>query len=63
IGAGFWPGDGDRWFETVNDRFTGLALGLINHSRELKGVQVGLLNYAGNNPAWARLLPFINVHL
>ena len=28
-----------------------------HHTQQLKGVQLGLLNYAGNNPRWARLLP------
>lgn len=54
---------GGSWIQKVNDRFTGLSVGLINYTRELRGVQVGLLNYAGNNPHWARLLPVVNVHL
>lgn len=48
---------------TVNQRYTGLSLGLFNYSAELHGVQLGLFNYAANNPKWARLLPFINVHI
>jgi hypothetical protein len=47
---------------TVNQRYTGISLGLVNYSAKLNGVQVGLFNYAGNNPKWARLLPLINVH-
>ena len=47
---------------TVNQRYTGLSLGLFNYSAELNGAQIGLLNYAGNNPRWARLLPFLNLH-
>ena len=47
----------------VNERFVGLSVGLINYTRNLKGVQLGLLNYAGNNPRWLRLLPLVNVHL
>ena len=50
-------------FEKVNERHTGIALGGINYTRELRGVQIGLLNYARNNPRWARLLPFVNVHM
>lgn len=46
----------------VNDHHRGLAIGGINFTRKLEGVQIGLLNYAGNNPRWARLLPVINVH-
>ena len=63
VGSRYLPGGSGGWFETVNERFTGLSVGLINYSRELKGVQVGLLNYAGNNPRWARLLPLVNAHL
>ena len=47
----------------ANQRFTGLSIGLVNYSAQLKGVQLGLLNYAGNNPRWLRLLPLINIHL
>jgi len=47
---------------TVNKRHTGISLGLINYSGELHGVQIGLFNFAANNPIWARLLPIINVH-
>ena len=47
--------------EKVNERYTGVALGLINYTRELHGIQVGVLNYAANNPPWARLLPFVNL--
>ena len=49
-------------FRAVNDSHHGVAMGVFNFSRELTGVQIGLLNYAGNNPKWARLLPIINVH-
>ena len=62
VGGTYLPGDSQRWFEPVNDRFTGLSIGLINYSRQLRGVQLGLLNFAGNNPPWARLLPFVNAH-
>jgi hypothetical protein len=48
---------------TVNRHYTGLSLGLVNYSAELNGVQIGLLNYARNNPRWARLLPGLNLHL
>ena len=64
MGGGIFPGsESGPWLRKVNDRFTGLAIGLINYTRELDGVQIGLLNYAGNNPGWAKLLPFVNVHL
>lgn len=47
----------------ANDRHTGLAIGLVNYTRNLHGVQLGLINWAGNNPPWLRLLPLINVHI
>jgi hypothetical protein len=40
----------------------GLFLGLFNYCAELHGVQLGLLNYAGNNTGWKKWLPFINMH-
>ena len=46
----------------VNQRFVGLSIGLVNYTRQLQGVQLGLFNYAGNNPRWLRLLPVINAH-
>lgn len=42
---------------------SGLSFALFNHTSELHGLQVGLLNYAGNNPKALRLLPVINLHL
>ena len=53
----------DFWFRKINRTTTGISIGLINYAPELKGAQLGLLNFAGNNPKWARLLPFINLHL
>lgn len=41
----------------------GLAIGLVNWADELQGVQLGLLNRAGNNPPPFRVLPLLNVHL
>lgn len=40
----------------------GLSVALVNWVDELRGVQVGLLNRAGNNPAPFRVLPFVNAH-
>ena len=47
---------------TVNERHTGLAIGLVNYSANLKGIQIGLFNIVGNNPKWARVLPVVNAH-
>ncbi len=34
-------------FNLVNQCFTGLSTGIVNYSARLKGVQIGLVNYAG----------------
>lgn len=47
----------------VNERMTGLSIGLVNATLHLKGVQIGVINYAGNHPRWLRILPLINLHL
>lgn len=49
--------------DKASDRHAGLAVGLVNYTRRLHGVQLGLLNWAGNNPRWLRLLPLANVHV
>ena len=41
----------------------GLSVALFNRTRELHGMQIGLLNYAGNNRKGLRYLPLINMHL
>jgi hypothetical protein len=51
------------WFRKVNQRMSGISVGLLNTTSHLRGVQLGLLNYAGNNPRWLRLLPLVNLHL
>jgi hypothetical protein len=42
---------------------TGLSIGIVNITDTLKGVQLGLINIAKNNPVWARILPLVNVHI
>jgi hypothetical protein len=44
-----------------DSRARGLSIGLLNRTEELHGVQIGLLNYAGNNARF-RWLPVINAH-
>jgi hypothetical protein len=41
----------------------GLSIALFNKTKELRGIQVGLLNIARNNPKGFRVLPVINMHL
>jgi len=44
-----------------DSRMRGLSIGLLNRTDELHGVQLGLLNYAGNNERF-RWIPLINAH-
>jgi len=39
----------------------GLSVGILNRARELEGIQIGLLNFAGNNARF-RWLPLVNAH-
>ena len=41
----------------------GLTIGLYNRAEELHGIQIGLLNYAGNNKGIWRWMPIVNAHL
>lgn len=41
----------------------GLSIALFNQAEELHGVQLGLLNFAGNNHGLARWMPLVNLHL
>lgn len=47
-------------FNHVKGEQLGLSLGLFNYARVLNGVQLGVLNYAANNPPGLRLLPLLN---
>jgi hypothetical protein len=40
----------------------GLALGIVDYARSLHGVQIGLLNYAGNS-SLLKVMPLVNAHL
>jgi len=46
----------------IKGKQSGLTVGLFNYSWLLDGVQIGLINYARNNPKFMRWLPFINWH-
>lgn len=41
----------------------GLSVSGFNKTENLHGLQIGLLNYAGNNPKLLRWLPLINFHI
>jgi hypothetical protein len=55
---GVTPG---AWNRAISDMI-GFQIGVANTAEYLEGVQIGLINYVGNNPKWARLLPIINMH-
>jgi hypothetical protein len=40
----------------------GLAIGIFNNAETLHGIQLGILNRAGNNTGIFRVLPLLNVH-
>lgn len=47
-------------YNDVHGTQRGLAIALFNYARTLDGVQVGVLNYAGNKPRGTRILPIFN---
>lgn len=44
-----------------NQKFKGVSIGLINRTKSIEGVQIGLLNIVENNPKYLRVLPFLNL--
>jgi hypothetical protein len=46
----------------TSQRQVGLSIGLLNWTDVLHGVQIGLLNHAGNNPPAFRILPILNLN-
>ena len=40
----------------------GVSVALVNITNRLNGLQLGLFNWAGNNPPLFRLLPLLNMH-
>jgi hypothetical protein len=49
-------------YNEVRTRQRGLTIGIYNRAEELQGVQIGLLNFAGNNGGIFRWLPLVNAH-
>lgn len=47
----------------IRGRQRGLTIGLYNYTRDLSGIQIGLLNVARNNPPGLRILPFVNANV
>ena len=50
-------------YNNVRGIQTGITFGVFNVAKELRGVQIGVLNYAENNPAPFKLLPVLNFNL
>ena len=55
-------GIGISIFNEISNRQRGITIGLLNYATDLKGMQIGLLNIAENNPDGLKYLPFINAH-
>ena len=55
IGAFNGIGIHERRFKKRTNQFTGVAIGGLNFTRNLHGVQIGVLNYAGNKPVLGTL--------
>jgi hypothetical protein len=50
-------------FSCYSKEHYGLSIAAYNKTENLYGLQIGLLNYVGNNPKLLRWLPLINFHL
>jgi hypothetical protein len=58
--GGYVKGVNVSAYNDIRGTQRGLAIGIFNFARSLDGVQIGLLNYAGNKPRGTRLLPIFN---
>ena len=50
-------------YNRTYDTQTGVTIGVFNHTHNLAGIQIGLLNYVESNPSPFKYLPLINVNL
>ncbi|HTP14094.1 MAG TPA: hypothetical protein VMM37_10710 [Bacteroidota bacterium] len=50
-------------YNRVTGTQIGVSVGIFNHATELFGLQIGILNWAENNPEYLRILPILNLHL
>ncbi len=50
-------------YNRVEGMQRGISVGLFNHAAELFALQIGLINWAENNPSYRKILPFVNLHL
>jgi hypothetical protein len=59
-GNGRFQGVAVAGYSQIKGRQDGWTIGLVNYTRELRGVQIGLINIAKSNPKNARVLPLFN---
>lgn len=50
-------------FNHIEGEQVGLSIGVLNYTRRLRGVQLGVLNIVRENPVPFRVLPLINVRM
>ena len=60
--GGYFRGVSIAAYNHIKGEQNGLTIGIFNWTRHLNGVQIGLLNYAGNQRKGLRWLPFVNFH-
>jgi hypothetical protein len=60
VEGGTLNGVGASLMNYVQGHQRGLTIGLVNYTRTLSGVQVGLVNIVRENPSSRRVLPFLN---
>jgi len=49
-------------FNCVRGVQTGVSLGIVNYAHELRGIQIGLINYVRDNPRYRKMFPIVNMH-
>lgn len=49
-------------FNQIRGEQNGLSLGIVNYTRSIKGLQIGLINIVRENPRFLRILPLVNFH-
>lgn len=58
--GGSFTGVGLSAYHEVRGHTKGLTIGLLNYTRTLYGVQLGVINVVGENPRGRRMLPVVN---
>ena len=62
INDGQFTGFSVSAFNRIRGDQRGLVIGIVNYAARLHGVQIGLLNWADNNPSGLKILPIANAH-